>query len=548
MKNPKKSLTKIMSMILASTLFLAACTGNDKPAGSNDPSENQSGEAPTLKENTLPITTENITLTLYMGISGGARQIYKDMSEMDLIKAMEEETGINLEFVHPPEQDSATFFTSMISSGTYPDVIQNDFTSYPGGAIGAMDDGIILDATDLIDEYAYWFNYQLDEKNPSVRKNSMSDDGRYLRFGTVFLCPLLEEIAHGGFIVRQDILTKHNMDLPETIEEYEAMFDLFLEEGLVPWSLSLKDWQFTSYSPVATAFGLTVNNFQIDGDEVSYSRTRPEYKDFLEVMARWYEKGYITSNSLTQTTSDAQKEFQAGQSGAVLAGSWEVITLESVGQAAVADLSVVGLPLPRLEKGQDIHTYNAILHSPEGRRSFISAQTKHPVEAVRFVDYLFRPETIRMTAWGVNTDEQTLWTEENGKRQWTDFMLDNPDFDYEIGRQRYTANVLQGMWDEEMESIQYGIPQVQQAWGVWRPNTDDAQIIPNFTTMTTEESREYNVIMETVTTYADEEMFKFISGQNSLDKFDEFVSTIESMDIERAEELWKAAYERYLNR
>ena len=156
-----------------------------------------------------------------------------------------------------------------------------------------------------------------------------------------------------------------------------------------------------------------------------------------------------------------------------------------------------------------------------------------------------------MTAWGVNTDEHTLWEEDaNGNRQWTEFMTDNPDFDYEIGRQRYTMNSMQGAWDTEMEKLQYDIPQVQQAWSeeAWYDNTSNSGVCSNYMTQTTDEARELSQLQTQVETYGDEMMFKFITGERSLDEFDAFVEELKGMGSERISELQQAAYDRFMAR
>ena len=533
----------------------AADTGSDESTDAAD-----SGEAGTegtggwnVEENTLPIANGDIELTIYIGFAGGARQIYNSMEEQDIIKQMEEETGIKLHFVNPPENDDGTFFTTMIASGDYPDIISDSFASYPGGPTAAMDDGVLLDATELIQSKAYYYYHMMDTMDPEVReKRIWSDDGRITWFGTVFAPEYLDGRVHGGFLVRKDILDKAGITkLPETFEEYEEMFEAFKAEGLTPWSVALKEWQFRDYSPVASAFGLTVRKEFVKDGKVGYSRTAPEYKQFLEIMHNWYEKGYITSDALTQSTSEAQKKFQAGEAGAILCGSWEIITLESVGKANDPNVEVVALPYPRVNEGDPITTQKQFILNPDGRRGFISAKCEHPEEAVRFVDYLYKPETIKMTAWGVNTDEHTLWEEDaNGNRQWTEFMTDNPDFDYEIGRQRYTMNSMQGAWDTEMEKLQYDIPQVQQAWSeeAWFDNTSNEGVCSNYMTQTTDEARELSQLQTQVETYGDEMMFKFITGERSLDEFDAFVEELKGMGSERISELQQAAYDRFMAR
>lgn len=504
------------------------------------------------EENTLPITDQGVELTIYCDFAGGARQVYNSMADMDIVKQMEKETGLKLSFVHPPENDDGTFFTTMIASGDYPDIIWNNFATYPGGPTAAMDDGVILDSTEEIKEKGYYFKQMLDQSDPEIKERDIwSDDGRIIRFGTTFIPEYLNNRVHGGFLVRKDLLDEAGItELPETFDEYDAMFAAFKKAGVVPWTTAMKDWQYIAYSPVASGLDLTYRNQNIKDGKVKFSRCEPEYKTFLTVMNDWYKKGYFTSDSLTQSISESQKQFQAGEAGAILCGSWEIVTLNSVLQANEPNASVIALPFPRPNKGDHVGTHGVVMQAVEdARMAYVSAKCEHPEEAVRFIDYLYKPETIMMTAWGVNTDDHTLWTEdENGKRSWTDFMTNNPDFDYEIGRQRYTANVLQGAWETNMEKLQYDNDYVQQAWKAWSEETDNTDLPSKFMTQTTDEAREISQLRTQIDTYGDENVFAFITGERSLDEFDSFVEELKGLGTDRLCELYQAAYDRYLAR
>ena len=51
-----------------------------------------------------------------------------------------------------------------------------------------------------------------------------------------------------------------------------------------------------------------------------------------------------------------------------------------------------------------------------------------------------------------------------------------------------------------------------------------------------------------IDTYISESLWKFVSGELSLDDyFTEFVANIESMNIARCVEIYQAAYDRYMS-
>ncbi len=85
---------------------------------------------------------------------------------------------------------------------------------------------------------------------------------------------------------------------------------------------------------------------------------------------------------------------------------------------------------------------------------------------------------------------------------------------------------------------------MQQKWVV---TGTDLAVLPNLT-LTDEESAVASAIINDLNTYADEMTVKFITGVESLDKYDDFIKTMETMNIEKALEAYQAAYDRYLAR
>lgn len=66
--------------------------------------------------------------------------------------------------------------------------------------------------------------------------------------------------------------------------------------------------------------------------------------------------------------------------------------------------------------------------------------------------------------------------------------------------------------------------------------------------MTSEERKEASNLENTINTYVKEHALKFVTGEESLDKFDDFVKELNNQGLERLLEIRQAAYERYLKR
>ena len=117
-----------------------------------------------LAEDALPISQDGLELKIYVKMVGEAATIMDSYEDHPIVKEMERQTGLNLTFIHPPAGDEATYFSTLLASGDYPDIYITDMfeKSYPGGAEGAIKDGILMDINALVQEHASNFWNKLD--------------------------------------------------------------------------------------------------------------------------------------------------------------------------------------------------------------------------------------------------------------------------------------------------------------------------------------------------------------------------------------------------
>lgn len=92
----------------------------------------------------------------------------------------------------------------------------------------------------------------------------------------------------------------------------------------------------------------------------------------------------------------------------------------------------------------------------------------------------------------------------------------------------------------------YTLPQDTGSMPIWQRDNDNAWRLPAWLTLTTEESSEVADIKAKLDNYSDEMVYKFIFGEASIEnEWDSFVDTLKSLGSEKAEEIYKAAYDRY---
>ena len=193
---------KILCFVAAVMLLLGTASFAVAEDSTAETVKNQKAYAlyQAAEDNTLPICNPGeITLTIYVELDEYAANFYQSYEEHPVVKAVEELTGLDLKFIHPPTGDDGTFFNMTIASGEYPDIfITSDFSNiYPGGIEGAVQDNVLADNDALIRKYAKNFLHSLALTDEDAYRNTV-DDSEKLTLGTCFLCDYLRGINNMG--------------------------------------------------------------------------------------------------------------------------------------------------------------------------------------------------------------------------------------------------------------------------------------------------------------------------------------------------------------
>ena len=151
--------------------------------------------------------------------------------------------------------------------------------------------------------------------------------------------------------------------------------------------------------------------------------------------------------------------------------------------------------------------------------------------------------------WGVQGVSYDL--DENGEPYFLDVVKNDPDglsMDVALGKYTMVSQLDAILKDHRVEAIRMWTYDAQKkASEVWN-QTDFTFRYPPTVTLTEDEAQEYAEIMSDIETFRDEKIVRFIIGSEDLEGFEDFVSTIEKMNIERAIEIKQEAYDRLQER
>ncbi|MDD3212798.1 MAG: extracellular solute-binding protein [Eubacteriales bacterium] len=549
---------RLLSILLA--VMLVAGTASFAVAEEDATIQNQAVYEMYLaaEDNTLPICNPGeVTLTVYVDFDEYSANFMQSYDEHPVVKKVEELTGLNLKFIHPPTGDDGTFFNMTIASGDYPDIfITSDFSdSYPGGIEGAIQDGVLADNDSLVRKYAKNFLYSLAQADEDTYRNTADDEGK-LTLGTCFLCDYLLGNSNMGFIARKDILDKYGLEVPKTVDELTAVLRSLKENGIeVPMALgTLDDFRYTCSNFLSGPFGVVMNDYQVDENgKVFYSRANEGYKAYLEQMAAWYSEGLIDRDFVNRDVSDALKMFYNDRTAFCVIGNWQTTEILSLGKAENPDFEIYPVRVPRLtDPEQEFNLGDPLAQGGVGNM-LISATCEHPKEAAKFLDYLYDMDTAELAYYGTGEQEDGTTTyvkNDDGTLSYGNAIMDNPDWPYETIRHKYTLQIFQLQLLEGPESFEYSDPMCQTCWDEWSYKTyDRSGRLPSSVSRTVEEDTVYTNNQVDIETYSDEMIYKFITGSLNIEEnWDSFVSTMYDMGLAENEAIQQAAYERWLQR
>lgn len=552
-----KALTMALIIAMVVSLLGGCGTSDDKDSGNNDETvaaKKETGD--TSSEEALPpgrLTNEDITLTMWADFSDTN---ISNLADNLVFQELEKITGVKVEFIHPPAGEANQAFNLLLASGDLPDMMDSIPPNFPGGPDKAIKDGYFLRLNDYIDEYAPNYKERMNY-NDEIRRQTITDEGNIWSFSCI---QLDQEPPWSGMFIREDWLNDLNLEVPTTIEEWETMLIAFKEEKGAEGPLLISfDWKYESNSAFASAYDASVfeNNLAFlnkDG-QVAFGPMEDGFKDYLALLARWYDMGLLDPDFSTRDSKSFDAYFTSGKAGAYSHGYGSVSTYIAAGQETDPDFSLVAAPMPVVNEGDNVHIRQS---NPYVRNYYrvISADTEYPELAVQWMDYAFSDEGFLLYNYGVEGQTYEIVNEEptfgktflpptlqNVTPTFTEEMTNNPDGDFWSIYKKYKVHVggnLRNPLSYEMAEP------VLDAMEIWMESGDDWVMPPVI--MTDDEAREYSSIMSEVNTYAKEMSFKIIMGLEPIDKFDEYVATMKSLGIEEAVAIQQSALDRYLNR
>lgn len=554
----KKTLKQLVCLMLTFALVfsLVGCGTDDKETTkapdkeTNAPTDapTQSGdqgttEAPTNAPEvgiTYPLDTKE-TITLWT-----QRMVpytdYKDATESPYHQGLIKNTGVDIKFSYPmPGENANTAFELLLTEKVLPDVIQKATNN--AKLIELYEDEMIYDLTPYLEEYApdYWAYLQ---ENDAARREAMTADGKILGFWGVRDTDW--SINYCGPMIRQDWLDEQKLEAPVTMEDWENVLTVFKEKYNATFAISSKYLKYClmASGTGAMATGTQEGTYYVDANgKVQVSCMQPEWKEYMEIMNRWYEKGLLDNDSMSADDKTIRTKAANNQMGASWGPMSQMTNFWTDAETNGNGAKWVGVSYPRTAPGEPT---SVIQYGAQNIKS-AAFVTKHCSEeklatVLQFLNYGYTEEGMMYNNFGELGVSYTLDSE--GNPQWTDLVLKD-----EVGIsnavQKYTSAYacpigIQMAYHVRLKNHEEAVKAVD----LWISNTTRQQTyLP-----TLEYNEEENALTSGITGIADtinEHVQKFIMGTVSLDKYDEFCAELQKLGIDKIVQARQSAWDRY---
>lgn len=515
----------------------AALLGIAALAGCGKKAVEQGAEVKLSGDGIYPVSCED-TLTYWMPLDTRLEGAVTSFGETPLAKELEKRTGIKIEYVHPQAGQGGEQFNIMLASNELPDIVTYNWAGYAGGADQAIDERYIYKLNDILEKYAPALTKYLKE-HPEVNKKIKTDNGNYFAFPYVRSEDWMTNSQ--GIIMRKDWLDKLGLKEPKTLDEFETVLRGFKTLGAkAPMVLSTGHLQIMLY-----AYG-TAPDFYVDNGTVKYGYATEEYKKALEKTAQWYKEGLIDQNLVSADPKYIQSRMLNGDAGAYF--GFVVSGLGTVLDAKPNDsFDLTAVRQPTVDGSRPEYSYKEDNVVPAAYTA-ISQNCKNPELAARFLDYGYTDAGHMLYNFGIEGESYNM---QDGKPVFTELITKNPDgLSFAQAAVRYTRAQYSGIFEQDPEYVKQSLTyreQQQNAYDVWSDNNMGEHLLPPVTLLPDEQSESAD-IMSNISTYVSEKMIAYVTGKESLDTFDEYISQLKEYGLDRAVELRQKALERYNSR
>lgn len=461
---------------------------------------------------------------------------------------LSEVTGYAFEFTDANPEAAASTFMLMAAANDFTDIIFSASSYYTGGGGAAIEEGMIVDFAEYIPEYIPNLQALMD-KDPSLLRDVSTDDG-YIP--GVFSVLDTANYNDTGYSIRQDLLDKIHMDVPETYDQLYDVLKALTGEGygglaLGSSGVSIQNNLLSGFGVYGEYTSVMGANYPVyvDGTEVKYGHMEPGFKEYIQLMSDWYAEGLIYSDfiSVGSEMSTSTDLIFNNDVSVFYSEAANLPVTEASGKSITPDFAISPMPTTLKEIGSTEYYVQYPSHTENSWSVAANTEVLYPV--LELFNFMYSDEGSLICNYGKENVSYTV--DDDGSYSFTEAVLGH-EMGMRMGMMVYV--MMGGPYKADvMRMIDAYEPLAYSASvDYWTPEATDITGMPSGVSLSAEENSQVAGIFSDILTYAGTMITKFIIGDEPMSEFDTFITTMEEMNIQEAIDIYQAAYDRYLNK
>ncbi|QGH33533.1 extracellular solute-binding protein [Gracilibacillus salitolerans] len=521
----RKLIILVLSLVFIG-LVVSGCS-NSKDASKDYVSE---GPSDNFNEEGFPIVEEQITLKFF------ARKSPPNgpYNEMKMFNEYEQMTNIDIDWDDVPQDGFQERKSLEFSSGELPDAFYKSSIT-PLEAVEYGSSGVLIPLEGLLEEYAPNLTALYNEY-PEIKSSITAPDGHIYALPAILT---LNAARTDKIWINKTWLNNLELEAPTTPDELVSVLEAFRDND--PNGNGEKDeipMTFRNFGQLLNSmigsWGMIDqmgNHLMIEDGKVQFWMTDNRFKEYLQFLHKLYDENLMDRGVFTQEESNFVGNMASGNVGIF----WNQTT-------------------DAFNKVKDDYTGISPIIGPDGDQLYsagpiardfgtfaITSKNEHPQATMRWIDHFFSEEGSIFFRYGIEGD--TFHYDEEGLPEYTDEVLNSDQgLGPTIGQFTPWPGGGSPQFVTEKNASAINPPEAQEAQEMLDPFLPDPIYgTPIFDEDTT---KEVDQIRQDMDQYFEESASKFITGDLSFDKWDDYVSTIEGMGLDRLTEIYQEAYDR----
>ncbi len=261
----------------------------------------------------------------------------------------------------------------------------------------------------------YTFTDEVLERYPNLKAAASEEAWSAVKMGDVYIGVPLQgaQVIPSLLQVRTDWLEKLGISMPETMEAYEEMLQLFSESDLdgngkndtIPLIANVVSELEQALLPFFTQGGAYWWYDEADGLLKPYEMD-PGYADYLKTVVRWQENGWLFNEIATTSKQDKLSYVASNRVGAV-AGTWTRFLYNGIELLVKSNPEAsFGFCVPKDGSATAANAYSASQYAKAV--TLITSSCSNPEACLALLDWQCSKEGQLLTTYGIEGENYTV--------------------------------------------------------------------------------------------------------------------------------------------